>query len=63
MVGEVCIVEPLKRRCAMRRYLIITTLLFGLMAVAQTPNHNAVLITGDTPEASDHSAVVAEFQL
>lgn len=47
----------------MRRYLIATTLLFGLMAVAQTPNHNAVLITGDTPEASDHSAVVAEFQI
>ena len=33
----------------MRRCLIIITLLFGLVVVAQTVNHNAVLIIGDTP--------------
>ncbi|MCK4421764.1 hypothetical protein KAW48_08200, partial [candidate division WOR-3 bacterium] len=34
----------------MRCNLVIIALLLGLVVVAQTPNHNAVLITGDTPE-------------
>jgi len=35
------------------RCFIIVSLLAGLFLVAQTPNHNAVLITGETPEGAE----------
>lgn len=34
----------------MRRFLIVFILMCGLFLVGQTPNHNAVIITGDIPE-------------
>jgi len=37
----------------MRRCFIVITLLFGLVVVAQAPNHNAVLIVGSTPSKKD----------